>query len=316
MRIVSSAKIKTALREDLEESFQHAEFRFFGNIDEARSSLPEADVLITYGEDLTAREIKEAKNLKWIMVISAGMDLMPFEAIQDKGIMVTNARGIHKKPMAEYTMAMILQYARQASIVRENEERRRWDRKVTMTEINQQSIGILGPGAIGGEIARLAKAFGMKTMGYNRSGRPVEHVDHIYSDHQLDQLLRVSDYVVSVLPATEETHNMADRSFFQKMKETGVFINIGRGSTVKEEELIHALDNGELAHAILDVFKEEPLPEDHPFWEMEKVTVTPHLSGISPQYHPRALEIFKRNLEVFLAGGEEYINSVDTSKGY
>ncbi|WNF36707.1 D-2-hydroxyacid dehydrogenase [Bacillaceae bacterium IKA-2] len=316
MKVVSSAKLKTEQKENLINNYPDLRFHFFKNIEEASEDLLDADILITYGEDLTTEIIKKVECLKWIMVISAGLDKMPFQIIKKKGILVTNAKGIHKIPMAEYTIAMILQVARQAKKVIENEQSHIWDRRVSMTELSGKTLGILGAGAIGAQIATYARVFNMKIIGFNRSGRRVEGFDEIVTKETLDKLLMKSDFIVSVLPSTAETVGILNKHTFKLMKKSATFINIGRGKNVVEEDLIVALKSGEISHAVLDVFGQEPLPQEHAFWEMNNVTVTPHISGISAKYLPRAIEIFETNLKVFLDGGKDYLNIVDLDKGY
>lgn len=314
MKIVSSAKIKSSIREELVNQFQNVSFNFFGDIDEVGEDLYDAEILITYGEDLDDEHIEMAKKLKWIMVISAGLDQMPFKKISEKNILITNAKGIHAKPMAEYTIGMILQVARKTKTLIENEKRGLWDRRIPMTEINGQTIAVVGAGTIGAEIGRLAKAFGMNTIGINRSGSAVDNMDQVTSIQALDGL-KEADYVVAVLPSTKDTHKLLNAAFFEKMKSSSVFINIGRGQTVDEGDLIEALEQNKISHAVLDVFEKEPLPKEHPFWGMENVTVTPHLSGISAQYQPRAFDIFMKNLQLYMEE-KELINVIDPDKGY
>lgn len=314
--ILSSAKIRRDIRNKLSEKFPDETFIFCNGMNEAEEHLLTAEILITYGEDLTDELIEKAANLKWIMVISAGLDRMPFEAIRKKGILVTNARGIHKTPMAEYTIAMMLQVARQTKVLIAHEQERIWDRRVKMTEISGKTIGILGTGAIGCEIARLAKAFHMRTLGFNRSGHQADFIDEIYGKETLSELLKESDFLISVLPATPETYNFLTMDHFRQMKASSVFINIGRGTTINEEDLLKALKDGMIAHAVLDVFKNEPLHFDHPFWKMENVTVTPHLSGISPQYQERAITLFEENLKKYRNGEQNFINIIPLERGY
>ncbi len=316
MKVVFSARLKSNIKAKLITTYPELQFHFLKDIDEAINDLLDADILVTYGEDLTTEIINQVKNLKWIMVISAGLDQMPFEAIQKKGILVTNARGIHKIPMAEYTMTMILQIARKTKQLIYNEQECIWDRTIPMTEIYGSTLGVLGAGAIGTQIAKYAKAFNMKTIGLNQSGQTVENFDEIVTLSNLDKLLRESDYIVSVLPSTPKTNGMLNKSMFAQMKKTAVFINIGRGQTVVEQDLIAALEEGKIAHAVIDVFAKEPLPKGHRLWAMEKVTITPHLSGISMQYQPRAIEIFEKNLTTFLDGGKDFVNMIDLTKGY
>ncbi|UCZ54129.1 D-2-hydroxyacid dehydrogenase [Bacillus shivajii] len=316
MIVLTSAKIRRDLREQLVTKYPDITFIFRESMKEAEGDLPEANILITYGEDLTTDLVEKAKQLKWIMVISAGVDKVPFDVIKRKNILVTNARGIHGVPMAEYTIHMMLQVIRQAKTLISNEQKKHWERKITMSELYGKTIGILGAGAIGQEIARLSKAFQMRTVGLNRSGKPVGHFDDIYSFDQLPSILKESDFVVSILPKTEETNDLLTYNEFKQMKNHAILINIGRGNVIKDGDLIDALNDGEIAHAVLDVFHEEPLPKEHPYWTMEQVTVTPHLSGISPEYQPRALNIFEKNLNEFLARGNQFKNVIDPERGY
>ncbi|MFE4132836.1 D-2-hydroxyacid dehydrogenase [Peribacillus sp. YIM B13482] len=278
--------------------------------------LSEAEILITYGEDLTEKIIGKAANLKWIMVMSAGMELMPFKAIEERGILVTNAKGIHKIPMAEYTIGMLLQYEKKLKLLMKNEREEMWDRKIEVGELNGKTMLVLGAGAIGGEVARLGKAFRMTTLGVNRSGKPVESIDRLYTLDNLLEAIPGADYIISVLPSTDETKDLLQKEHFKAMKESAVFVNIGRGDLIDEEVLIEALEAGELAHAILDVFDPEPLEKGHPFWGMENVTVTPHLSSKSGEYLPRTFAIFEKNMREYLKSGKDFINVIDLSRGY
>lgn len=316
VKVVSSGNINRALTNDFDNRYPHIDFCWHENIEQAERDLGEAEVLITYGEDLTESHIRKAKKLKWIMVVSAGMDEMPFEAIDRAGILVTNARGIHAVPMAEYSMHMMLHTARQTKIVQQQEKEHRWDRSPVMTELHEKNLVIVGAGAIGTEVARLAKAFRMHTTGINRSGSQPDFFDTIVTIDHLEEALKKADFIISVLPKMPSTDNLFSTEVFKKMHKEAVFINIGRGNAVDEGALIQALDNDEFRHAVLDVFKEEPLPAVHPFWDHPDITVTPHLSGISPQYQPRAMEIFEENLKVYINKEGEYINKVNPSKGY
>jgi phosphoglycerate dehydrogenase-like enzyme len=316
MKIVASTKLKSELKNKLITNYPELQFYFLKNIAEAIEDLVDADIFITYGDDLTEEIIMKVKKLKWIMVFSAGVEKLPFRAIKQKGILVTNAKGIHKIPMAEYTIAMILQVARQAKQLISNEQNRVWVRSVPMTELSGKTLGVLGAGAIGTQIAKYAQVFNMRTIGLNRSGRSVEAFDEMVTTSNLGDLLEKSDFVVSVLPSTPKTDGMINKQVFLQMKESAVFINIGRGQNVVEADLIAALEEGEIAHAVLDVFEKEPLPADHPFWEMENVTVTPHLSGISNQYLPRSIEVFENNLKEFLSGSNELKNVINLDQGY
>lgn len=300
----------------LNETYKEITFYYQDGLDPEDTLLKKADILVTYGEDLSEKHIEKAQSLKWIMVVSAGLEKMPLQAIAARDILVTNAKGIHKIPMAEYTLGMILQHEKKIKYIMNNQQNRKWDRELEMGELHSKTILIVGTGAIGGEIARLSKAFGMRTIGVNRSGTKVNYLDQLYKLDQLNEALVLADYVVSVLPSTPETKELFTKTQFQEMKKTSVFINIGRGDLVDDEVLVEALRNEDLAHAILDVFEPEPLKQSHPFWEMENVTITPHLSSRTTEYLPRAFGIFTENLTNYLEGSKELKNIVDPLKGY
>ncbi|WP_191559599.1 D-2-hydroxyacid dehydrogenase [Metabacillus idriensis] len=317
MKILSTVKLPAYLKEELEKEFPEDHFDFDKKINEVQKEIAETEVILTYGEDLSAEIIGQAKKLKWVMVASAGMDKLPFEALIDKNVLVTNAKGVHKIPMAEYTISMMLQISRESQQLAANQQARKWDRRVQMHELHGKTIFILGTGAIGTEIARLSKAFGMKTIGMNTSGRSVEFFDEIHIFSRLEEGMKKADFVVSVLPSTKETKELLNYKTFQWMKPDSIFINIGRGDAVCESDLVKALKEGIVKHAVLDVFAEEPLKEDHPFWGMENVTVTPHLSGITKNYLPRAMDIFKRNLVFYKDGSHSSMeNVIKLEQGY
>lgn len=303
-----------ALREQLEKEFESVEFSYYRGTEHI--DWAQADIIVTYGEDLENRHIEEAVRARWIMVTSAGLEKMPFNAIKKQHIRVTNARGIHKIPMAEFTAGLFLQHAKLFKQLVRNEQQEIWNKKLPMKELHGSTVLIAGAGAIGSQIALLSGAFGMTALGVNTSGRPAEHFSRMYTLDEIEEALPLADYVVSVLPSTPETRYFYQDRHFRAMKESAAFINIGRGDAVEEKVLMRALENGEISHAYLDVLEEEPLPAGHPFWTMDNVTVTPHISSISTNYLPRALDIFKHNLRTFLQNGDDFLNVIDPDRGY
>lgn len=318
MRILSTFIPIEEVTEKMKKAFPDEEFIYCEDIEEALPELHKADILLTYGEDLNSEHIEMAKNLKWIMVISAGLELMPFKAIKEKGLLVTNVRGIHKIPMSEYTLSMMLHVTKKNKKIVEQQKDKSWDRLTNFPvgELHGKTLGILGVGAIGGEIARLAKAFHMKVIGLNRSGNKHEFVDEMVQYDGLNYVCENVDYLVSVLPSTDETKYILTDTHFDLMKKDAVFINIGRGDLVKDEVILRAVQLNKISHAVLDVFEEEPLPSKHPFWTLENVTVTPHISSKSKFYQPRSFDIFEQNLHIFKQGGSEFINKIDLDRGY
>lgn len=315
MDVVFTYEPKEDFRVELKREFPDQQFHFCKNVKEAWEILAEAQVAVTMGEDLTPEILENCQQLKWIMVTSAGLEKMPFDSIRERGIMVTNARGIHKIPMAEFTLGLMLQHAKKFPVIGEQEKEKTWSRRIGSAELHDHVLLVLGAGAIGGEVARLSKAFGMKVIGINSSGEAKDHFDEMYTFEGMDKVLGSADYIVSVLPSTKETRSLLTIDHFKAMKESAAFINIGRGDLVEEEVLLRAAGDHLVEKIYLDVFKDEPLPADHPFWEEESITITPHVSSITEHYMPRALSIFKTNLLAY-HNGEELINIIDTERGY
>ncbi|WP_027415587.1 D-2-hydroxyacid dehydrogenase [Aneurinibacillus terranovensis] len=317
MKIVSTAKMSSRHQKTLTERFPHHTFYFYENIHEAKDDITDAEIVVTYGEDLTGELIETMQRLTWIQVLSAGLDKMPLPSLAEKGILVTNAKGIHKIPMAEYTIGVMLQVARELNVLYEKQKNREWNRTLRVQELYGKTLGIIGVGAIGEEIAIRAKAFGMNVIGISRSGTSKPGCDEMYKQDDVLTVLPACDYIVVVVPLTRETHHLIGRNELLAMKQTAVLINIARGEVVDEEALTLHLQEKKIKAAVLDVFSEEPLPESSPLWGLENCIVTPHLSGRSPFYMERALEIFHHNLNAFDKGQEtELLNRIDCSKGY
>ena len=172
-------------------------------------------------------------------------------------------------------------------------------------------MGIIGAGEIGSETARIAQAFGMRTVGIRRSGQPAPHFDEIYDGaHALD-VLAMSDVVVNILPGTDETRHWFNRARLAAMKPSALFLNVGRGMTVDTSALVEALREGRLAGAGLDVFEEEPLPDDHPLWKFDNVIVTPHIGGITASFKERIADLLAENLSAYAKTGKPKLNEVD-----
>lgn len=307
-------KLKEENEQQLREEFPEVTFHFSGTLD--RSLLPTCDILITYGEDLDEDSINAAKELKWVMVASAGLEKMPLSQLDERGILVTNVRGIHKTPMAESVLAHLLALKRSLPKIYDYQRKREWNKRLGSSELKGSTAMIIGPGAIGSEIGRLLQAFGVFTIGCNRSGRIADHMNEMITFDQLQERLPDADIVISLLPSTPETRGLLKAEHFKAMKKDAIFMNFGRGDVVQETVLHTALNEGQIGHAVLDVFETEPLPSDHPFFQMENVTVSPHVSSHSSEYIPRSLEIFTYNLRKWLNGEDDVQNKIDLKRGY
>ena len=258
----------------------------------------------------------EASQLKWIQVSSAGVDYMDLDHLEEQGISLTNASGIHSVPIAESVFGMLLAHGRKIKQAVSDQAQHVWREEEKLVELSDKTMMIVGTGHIGKEIGRLAKAFNMKTIGINRSGREVENMDEIYQQPELTDYVGKADIVVNILPLTSETEHYFDEKVFSQMKKGTAFVNVGRGPTVKTEELIQALDDGKVVFAALDVFETEPLEKDSPLWDRKDVLITPHISGNAEHYNTRLFAIFEENLRAYVAEKELPKNVVDYEKSY
>jgi D-2-hydroxyacid dehydrogenase (NADP+) len=284
--------------------------------EELKSCLPRSEILITLFSWPNAEMIQLASNLKWIQALTAGVDFFPLKEIKDRNIMLTCGRGIHKIYMAEYAIAAMINLARNFHQMFRNQLAGKWDRSVSQDETHGRTVGIIGLGSIGQEIARKASMLGMRVIGVKNTPRPLEGVDQVYGPREMGEVFKQSDYVINLLPGTPAARGMIDKTFFGLMKKSACFIHLGRGSTVNQADLVDALRTKRIRALVSDVYEEEPLPADSPLWQMENVILTPHIAGVSPQYLQRAAEIIRHNLNVYVSGSGQMINVVDMRRGY
>ncbi|MEL6151534.1 MAG: D-2-hydroxyacid dehydrogenase [Chloroflexota bacterium] len=279
---------------------------------------------------------QQAPNLKWVQLNSAVMEhatRMPLIANHD--IMVTSTSGIHATPMAEYTLGMMLAWEYQLPAMFKDQQQRLWrenrDDIYAPRHLNGQTVGIVGYGSIGREVARLANQFGMNVLaikrdvmhpadsgGYREPGTGDaggEIPERLYPPEALATMVRDCDYVVVLAPLVDDTVKMVNADVLEAMRDTAVLINIARGHVVDEAAMIDALSGKKIAGAILDVFNEEPLPKNSPLWQMDNVILSPHIAGNSAQYHEKAAAVFAENLQRYLER-RELLNLLDRNKGY
>ncbi|RAU99829.1 D-2-hydroxyacid dehydrogenase [Paenibacillus sp. YN15] len=287
--------------------------------EDVASRAPDAAGFIAAGGGMPdSAMLEELPQLRWVQILSAGADKLPLADLRRRGIRLTNAKGVHQIQMSEFAMLQMLQWARRADLHFSNQLDKRWGRRVPSGELHGQTAGILGTGSIGQAIAAKAQAFGMRTLGYNTSGRTEPHFDGIFhGEDGLLSLLGESDYVVVIVPSTPDTQGLIGKEQLQAMKPSACLVNLARGTVVSEPELIAALQNGTIAGAALDVFEEEPLPAESPLWELPNVLITPHVAGASPRYNERAAHIVRENLRRLAENPDGPLhNEVDLSRGY
>lgn len=239
--------------------------------------------------------------LRWFHSFSAGVDAQAFQVIIDRGAILTNSSGASAPAIAQHVLAMMLYHARRLGEMREQQRRSEWT-PLPAFELTGLTAGVVGTGAIGAEVARLAKACGMRVIGTRRTPRPTRNVDEVLPPGRLRQLLRRSDFVVLACPLTKQTEGLIGAAELAAMKPSAALINIARGRIVDEPALVEALRSGALAAAYLDVFVNEPLPPESPLWDMPNVLVTPHNAGSSPLNMERSMAIFLDNLARLVAG--------------
>jgi len=270
---------------------------------------------IMVGWNVPREAIQQAPRLRWIHSTAAGVDQLLFPEVLERDVVVTTSSGIHQ-PLVEHVFAMMLAMTRRLHVAIRNQLQRKWERRqATGEEIRGKTLGVLGLGRIGAEIAEKAHVFDMRVIGTKRTPDPVPHVDRVLPPSGLPEVLAASDVVIVALPLTPETQGLIGERELRGMKPSALLINIGRGPILQEAAVIRALREGWIAAAALDVFEREPLPGDSPLWAMENVLITPHVSGTSPRYMDAAVPLFCENLARFLRGAP-LLNLVDKSRGY
>lgn len=274
------------------------------------------DAKIIFGPVQAKGLVARAPNLKWIQFASAGADRFLLPEIVESKLTLTSVSGIHATPIGEFVMETMLMFVKRAPLYFEMKQKKEW-RRVTPTGLRGKTVGVIGLGAIGQEVARLSKAFGMKVIATRRSigtGR-ARNVDNLLSSEELPKLLSESDFVVLSVPLTKETRKLIGAKELRMMKPTAYIINIGRGPLIDEPVLVQALKENWIAGAGLDVFTTEPLPGDSPIWDLPNVIFSPHISGGAEDYLEKASAIFRQNLQRYL-DGKKLINIIDKKKGY
>ncbi|MEJ8306606.1 D-2-hydroxyacid dehydrogenase [Saccharibacillus sacchari] len=275
----------------------------------------EADILVGWNRKLEQAAV-ESDTLKWVQSWSAGVDYFPMDRFAEKNVLLTNSGGVHAIPISEHIFAVLLSMTRSLHRNIRSQVHGKWDKSGTYGEAAGLTMVIVGTGHIGRATAKLAKAFGMHTIGVRHSGRPEEYIDEMYQTDGIEEAFGKGDVIVNILPLTDDTRHFFDKASFGYMKKGSLFINVGRGPSVDTDALVAALDSGTLSGAALDVFEQEPLPEDHPLWKREDVIITPHVAGNTDHYDMRATEIFIDNLKAFVKGETLPRNLVDYSRKY
>lgn len=271
----------------------------------------EATILLT-SPPLAAKQLDQFPNIEWIQSIYAGVDALTPHLTDFSGEL-TNVKGIFGQQIAEYVLGYTIAHQRHLFHYQTEQQNKHWS-PLPYQSLTGKKMVILGTGSIGSHLASSAKTLGLITAGVNRSGIPAMHspFDEVYHIQELSSLLTSADIIVNTLPSTPETQHMLGAEIFKQCRNTLLF-NVGRGNALEESALLEALDKNWIEHAFLDVFEQEPLPSEHPYWENPKITITPHIAAIS--FPEQVVEIFAENYQRWI-DGYSLLNQVDIEKGY
>jgi phosphoglycerate dehydrogenase-like enzyme len=292
-------------------------------------------VEILYASSKMLPTLEQAPRLRWVHLHSAGVDSAIKQPLFQTRVIFTTNSGVHAINAGEYVFMMLLAWYHRFPQLQEWRRQARWPssgqrhKDFVPQELHGKTIGIIGYGSIGRQVAHLAQSFGMHILALQRSS---DHRDHgfifpgvgdvqgtlperFYVPEQLHTMLAESDIVVICVPLTEQTRGLFDEAAFKAMKPTAFLVNIARGEVCDEATLLHALQDRQLAGAALDVFNQEPLPPDSPFWHLPNVFMSPHITGETPHYTERAMMLFTENVRRYLTS-EPLYNTVNKERGY
>lgn len=276
------------------------------------------EIMLGWNQELGKRLLdSETSRLKWVQSISAGVDMYDLDRFTEKDIVLSNASGIHSISIAEHVLGVLLSQFRGIRTSIQNQTAKEWPRKNSMyRQLSGQKMLIVGTGHIGQQLAVFAQGLGIQTYGVNTSGHATDGFIECYSHKNMSRIINEMSIVVNILPLTDDTFQLYNERMFSAMKPGTVFVNVGRGPSVSTNDLIQALNTGQLSFAALDVFEEEPLPETSPLWTMENVLITPHISGLTPEFKTKLMTIFQQNLTQFLKDGSLIKNQIALHQGY
>ncbi|NOZ08613.1 MAG: D-2-hydroxyacid dehydrogenase [FCB group bacterium] len=312
-------KLQGVIRKYVSE-YRNEDFIWIADESVLKREIPTLDVLVCYR---VSREIFQlaSSGLRWIHFGAAGIEHSLFPELLRSDVLITNARGIHKGPVSEYIIGAMLYFSKRFSDCenfKKDREWKQWEIAARMVQLRGKTLGIIGYGAIGKELARKARAFDMEIVALkNRGVKQLKTLNPVILTGQegLSRLLKLSDFIAVTCPLTPSTRGMLGRKELQLIKPSAVLINISRGAVVDESALIDALQGKHLAGAALDVFTREPLPADSPFFDLPNVLLSPHISGNFPEYQEEVARQFAQNLSRFQAG-KRLLNIVDKKRQY
>ncbi|MPZ40245.1 MAG: D-2-hydroxyacid dehydrogenase [Rhizobiales bacterium] len=285
----------------LKKRFPELEIDVADHYSKAIPLAPNADILLTFGPMMKDEVFANAPKLKWVQALGTGVDGVIDQPSLGKNVTVTNIRGIHGAPVSEAAIMGMLALSRDLPRSVRSQDQNSWTRWPPKL-LDNKTVGIYGIGLIAEALAPRCKAFGMTVVGYSSTKREVPGIDRMLLRSDLIATAKELDYLVLLVPYSEETRHSINANVFAAMKPSAFLINLARGGVVEEDSMVEALNSGKIAGAALDVFQTEPLPADHPLWSMKNVIITPHLGGFCDVYADLALVTVEHNMECWLRG--------------
>ena len=258
--------------------------------------------------------LPDMPKLRWAQALTAGVEAWMALPDLPRSLTLTCARGTHRESMAENIFGALFHLTKPYAAIVQDQKQSKWVRRVA-TPLAGQTLGILGLGAIGQQVAEIAHTIGMRVIGTKRRPTPLPHLAQVLPPERTDTVLSQSDFLLLLLPATPETENFISAERLALMKPTAWLLNFGRGQLIDDADLIAAVGVKRIAGAVLDVFRQEPLPSDHPFWQTEGIIVLPHIGGGHPRRDTVVAKLFVENLRRFLDGAP-LKEVVDREAGY
>ena len=278
--------------------------------EEALSLVTDCNIIL--GEPgLIDAVLSAANQLEWLQSSWAGVDLLCHSDLRQDYVL-TGVKGIFGSLISEYVMTYLFALERRIFDMRDNQLEKHWQ-PMPYRLAKDVTLGIVGLGSIGRHVAQVAQCYGLRIIGLNRGGKPCDGVEKVFTSENQDQFLAQSDYVVLTLPDTPQTRHFINADMLAMMKSSATLINVGRGSIINEPDLVTALQQGQIASAVLDVFETEPLPKDSLLWSLPNVFVTPHFAAAS--FPEDVVAIFVENYDRFIQH-KPLMHVIDFKRGY
>ncbi|HEY7405317.1 MAG TPA: D-2-hydroxyacid dehydrogenase [Candidatus Angelobacter sp.] len=308
------------IRERLQQEFPEHRVLQLENYDRVPEEIPDTDVFI--GWSLRPPQFVAAKKLRWIHSPAAAVHQLMFPELIQSSVVVTNSTGIHGPVVAEHAIAVLLALAKRLPQAMQYQAKKTWSQDLLWhdrprpREVAEATVAVIGMGGIGREFTVRAKALGMKVLAVRESpAKGTDGADAVYSPAEIDSVLPQADYVLLCTPVTPATTGLINAARLSKMKPDAYLINVGRGPLIDEGAVLNALKGKRIAGAALDVFNEEPLPSDSPFWSLDNLLLTPHTAAVTERLWDRHYKLIAENMKRFLADSP-LLNLVDTKRGY